>query len=338
MAISHLTKFVLRRPSMFFCSIRLTSLCSQNCMQCGIPSQSDGSFIATRDFAIIAGKLKKYGTRVFNLTGGEPALHPELEEIFRIASDLDFMGVNLLTNLYYPEARQEKVIELAVRYGIGIHTSYDGIGKTADTLRGAKDVQKTVERGMKMINALRSSGDYKHKPTATVVLSALNINQLSGIIQNLEELDWNMNIDLYRWGSSNHRETDLLKIKDPQQIAGAIQQIRKVKNLKTPLWYYDGILKHQAGEQAKQCPYLISPTFGSKFFVHENGDIHTCMSQALGNLLQDEIGELFQSNDWQAMLRQFENCQGCWNNCFTPSSRAMSYLHLPTLKQYVFKR
>ena len=336
MAVSHLVKFVLRRPSIFFCSIRLTSLCSQHCLQCSIPDQSDGSFIDPKYFAIIAGKLRKYGTRVFNLTGGEPALHPELEEIFRIAAGLDFRGVNLLTNLYYPEARLEKVIELAARYGVGIHTSYDGIGEIADTLRGAKDVQRTVERGMKMINDYRHRGLYKHTPTATVVLSALNIELLPEIISNLEQLEWNMNIDLYRWTSSNHRENERLKIKDPQQIEWAIQQIRKAKGLKTPLWYYEGLLRHQAGKQPKQCPYLISPTFGSKFFVRENGNLYTCMSHALGNLLQDEISDILRSQEWQRQHSQFEKCEGCWNNCFTPSSRALSYLHIPTIRQYLF--
>jgi MoaA/NifB/PqqE/SkfB family radical SAM enzyme len=338
MAVSHLMKFILRRPSMFFCSIHLTSLCSQHCLQCCIPSQSDGSFIDPNDFQTIASKLKSYGTRVLNLTGGEPTLHPELEEIFKIAQATKLRGVNLLTNLYYPQDRQELVIDLATRYGVSIHTSYDGIGETADILRGAKDVQETVERGMQMINSLRAKGEYKYKPTATVVLSALNIDQLPQIIQRLEELDWNMNIDLYRWGSSNHRESDRLKIKDPQKIEWAIQQIRQVKALKTPLWYYEGVLRHHAGKQAKQCPYLISPTFGSKFFIRENGDLYTCMSNAVGNLLKDDINDLFTGNQWQDQRRQFEKCDGCWNNCYTPSSRALSYLHAPTIRQYLLRR
>ena len=337
MAVSHLVKFILRRPSIFFCSIRLTSLCSQRCLQCSIPSQSDGSFIDPKEFETIASKLKNYGTRVLNLTGGEPALHPELEKIFRIAQALKFRGVNMLTNLYYPQDRQELVIDLAARYGVGIHTSYDGIGETADILRGAKDVQQTVERGMRLTNTLRAKSEYKHKPTATVVLSELNIDQLPQIIQRLDEMDWNMNIDLYRWGSSNHRESDRLKIKDPRKIEWAIHQIRQVKALKTPLWYYEGLLKHRAGKQAKQCPYLISPTFGSKFFIRENGDLYTCMSNAVGNLLKENINDLFTGNQWRAQHHQFEKCDGCWNTCYTPSSRALSYFHAPTLRQYLLR-
>ncbi len=337
MAVTHIKKFFLRRPSMFFCSIRLTSLCSQSCMQCSIPSQSDGSFVDPEAFAVITDKIKKYGTRVLTLTGGEPALHPQLEQIFQIARARNFRAVNLLTNLYYSEALQDKVISLALKYDVGIHTSFDGIGEVADKLRGAVKVQETVERAMLKINELRKDGFYQKKPTATVVVSALNIEQLPQIITRLEELDWNLNIDLYRWGSANHREEDVLKIKEKDRILDAIELIRGAKSLKTPLWYYDGLTKLHHGKSHKQCPYLISPTFGSKFFIHENGDLHTCMPNTLGNLITNEIEDIFRAEHWKSQKEDFQNCRGCWNNCYTVSSRALSYLHLGTIRQYLIK-
>lgn len=338
MAISHLAKFVLRRPSIFFCSVRLTSLCSQRCLQCSIPDQSDGSYLDLTDFEVITAKLKRYGTRVLTFTGGEPALHPHLEDIFRIAQAQNFRALELLTNLYYPQEHQEKVIELAMQFNVGIHTSFDGFGEVADKLRGSVNVQATVERAMQMINILRKEGKYKHKPTATVVISALNIEQLPQIIRYLEELDWNLNIDLYRWGSANHSEQDLLKLRDKQQVKKAINLVRKAKNLRTPLWYFDGLEDKLDGKLRKQCPYLISPTFGSKFFVHENGDIFTCMNKVIGNLRNDNIEELFFKEEWQDLRKDFHDCDGCWNTCYTLSSRAMSYMHLPTLKQYILSR
>lgn len=335
MAFTHLKKFILRKPSMFFCSVRLTSMCSQNCLQCSIPAQSDGSYLKTEDFAVIAGKLKSYGSRVLTFTGGEPALHPQLEQIFNIAQKQEFRALNLLTNLYYSEEHQDKVIDLAIKYKVGIHTSYDGIGSVADRLRGAKDVQNTVERGMLKINELRNRGLYPKKPTATVVVSALNIDQLPEIIARVESMNWNLNIDLYRWSSANHREEDALKIRDKTKILDAISTIRKARSLKTPLWYYDGLQNQHTGKQRKQCPYLISPTFGSKFFVHENGDIYTCLNKVLGNLLQDDIVDLFDSPTWKSFNEDFQRCTGCWNNCFTVSSRALSYFHAGTIKQYL---
>lgn len=335
MSISHLKQFIWRQPSLFFCSMRLCSLCTQNCLQCSIPDQSDGSFIDPEVFATIIHKLKQYGTRILTLTGGEPVLHPQLEEIFALAQKEAFQSRQILTNLYYSEARQEELIALAQKYDVGIHTSYDGMGEVVDKLRGAEHVQETVERGMLKINAVRAAGKYKHRPTATVVISALNINQLPQIIERLQEMDWSINIDFYRWGSANHRENDLLKIEDSSVMLETIRLIRSIKNLRTPLWYYDGLEKQIRAKTRKQCPYLISPTFGSKFFIHENGDIKTCMNEAVGNIFTQEIDELFKGNNWEEYKERFQNCEGCWNTCYTLSSRALSYLHYPTIRQYV---
>lgn len=338
LAFNHITNFLMRRPSLFLCSIRLTSLCSQACLQCRIPSQSDGSYIGIKDFDLICRKLYAHGTRILILSGGEPAIHPQLEDIFATARKYRFRALSILTNLYYSEAQQERVINLSMKYNVAIHTSYDGLDETADRLRGAKNVQATVERAMNRINELRNSGLYQHKPTATVVVSALNIDQFPAILARLQGLDWNINADLYRWGSINHREQDVLKLNDTAKVMETIQLIKKAKNLKTPLWYYDGLIRRLSGKLTKQCPYLISPTFGSKFFVHENGELHTCMDKSIGNLLTEEVKDIFKSQAWIDMQHSFANCQGCWNNCYTVSSRALSYLHWPTIRQYLMMK
>ena len=329
----HLKKFVLRVPSLYFCSIRLTSLCTQNCMQCSIPAQSDGSFIELEHFETILKKLKQHGSKRITLTGGEPGIHPHLEEIFRLLAKYEFTNTALLTNLYYSEDLQDKVIDLACKYEIGINTSYDGLDGVADKLRGATDVQSTVERGMHKLNDAIAQGVYTHRPTATVVISQLNLHQIPRLIERIKDLGWNLNIDMYRYSSDNHRELNEMKIKDHDKLLELVPLIQQTQHLKTPLWYYEGWKK----QKQKQCPYMISPTFGSKFFIHENGDLHTCLHKSLGNLLQEEIKDIFLSDQWKDAKAQFAECPGCWNTCYTISSRAMSYLHLGTIRQYLLK-
>jgi MoaA/NifB/PqqE/SkfB family radical SAM enzyme len=331
--LGHLKKFVLRIPSLYFCSIRLTAACTQSCMQCSIPAQSDGSFIDLQHFETILKKLKQHGSKRITLTGGEPAIHPQLEEIFRLLAKYEFTNTALLTNLYYPEELQDKVIDLVCKYEIGINTSYDGFAGIADKLRGATDVQKIVERGMLKINEARSKCVYSHRPTATAVISQLNMHQIPDVIQRIKALDWNLNIDVYRYSSDNHREQDKMKIKNKDDLLCLLPLIQQAQHLKTPLWYFEGWQK----QKQKQCPYMISPTFGSKFFVHENGDIYTCLHESLGNLLHDEIKDIFASDQWKAAKAQFAQCPGCWNTCYTISSRALSYLHLGTIRQYLQK-
>lgn len=332
--LGHLKKFVCRIPSLYFCSIRLTSICTQNCLQCGIPAQSDGSFIDLGHFETILKKLKQHGNKRISLTGGEAAIHPHLEEVFRLLAKYKFSNTALLTNLYYPADLQDKVIDLACKYKIGINTSYDGFGDVADKLRGAKDVQKIVERGMRKVNEARKRGVYTHRPTATAVISQLNIDQIPALIQRIKALDWDLSIDVYRYSSANHRELDELKIKNNDELLNLLPLIQQAQHLKMPLWYYEGWKK----PMPKQCPYLISPTFGSRFFVLENGDLYTCLPESVGNLVHENIEDILSSEKWENAKAQFAQCPGCWNTCYTISSRALSYLHLATIRQYLGRR
>ena len=92
----YLSRFGRRQPSMVICSVKLTSNCTQNCIQCSIPSQSVGHFIDLVAFETNIRRLKDYGTSLISLSGGERAIHPELEEIFRLLDRYGFHGSNLL--------------------------------------------------------------------------------------------------------------------------------------------------------------------------------------------------------------------------------------------------
>jgi MoaA/NifB/PqqE/SkfB family radical SAM enzyme len=304
-------------------------------LQCTIPWRSDGSFISLDNFETIIGKLRKHGCRKIVLSGGEPAIHPQLEELFALLQQYGYSNPALLSNLYYSEAMQHKVIDLALRYNVSINTSYDGLGEVADFLRRASKVQESVERGMMHYTKELAARGIKGKPTATLVISALNIHQVPEIIQRITQLGWNLNIDLYRWGSINHRENDVMKIKDKQQILNLLPLITSLPNLRTPIWYYEGLERMLNGSKTKQCPYLISPTFGSKFFINEHGDIHTCLPKPIGNLLHQELKDIFEGINWRDSMKQYESCEGCWNSCYTLSSRALSYLHGKTIRQFL---
>lgn len=329
----HIKLFIKRVPSMYYCSVKLTSNCTQRCLQCSIPEQADDSFISCEDFESIIKNLRAYGTRRITLTGGEPAIHPELEQLFIILQKHGFSHTNILTNLYYAPEMQDRVIDLSFKYKVQINTSYDAVDDTADEIRGAANVCETVERAMKIISSRNREQGRAFKPTATVVISGMNLKQIPQIISRLQQLGWWMNADIYRWTSENHNEVDKMKINDLALLEKTLKHIRKAPNLRTPLWIYDHLIDFISGDSKKKCPYLISPTFGSKFFVSHHGDLQVCLQGSVGNLLHQAPAEIFQSDKWQTKRREFTACPGCWNTCYTISSSIWSYLHHATIMQ-----
>lgn len=78
--------------------LHLTSLCNMKCSFCGAWEQEIAcSTMNILDVCSILEEGKKFGYKVVTLTGGEPLLHPDIEEIISYASQLGYW-VYITTN------------------------------------------------------------------------------------------------------------------------------------------------------------------------------------------------------------------------------------------------
>lgn len=326
--------FIKRKPSFFYTNVILTRNCTQNCLQCVIPHQKDEKMtMRFSDFKLIIDKLENYGTQALVLSGGEPMLHPQIEECIRYAKSKNIKKIHLLTTLYGTEQMIAKTIKLIFKYGLSISCSFDAIDDKADILRGRKDVARQVKQNIAKINKMNSK---LKKPITTgvnVVISQLNVYQIPEIINYMETVGWKTNLDIYRWSSDNHRETDDLKIKDIEKLKKVIEIAKKSPIVFTPDWLLDGYIDYLQDSFPKQCPYLLSPTFGSKFFIQPDGNIKICEGSVIGNLIHQEVKEIFNSRRWAKAKSKFLRCKGCWNSCYTLSAHFTNYLNVKDIKK-----
>ena len=334
---SNLKNIVNRRPALLFTNILLTYQCTQRCRQCTIPWQkAEDPFISIINFEKIVDRLHAYGTQGISLSGGEPMSHPELPALIKIASQRRFLNLQLLTTLYASEKRVEQTIRSVFDNNVTLSCSFDGFGEVADYLRGAKNVSETVEKN---ILAFHAENIKRKKPVKTflnIVLNQLNLHQVSNVLDFAESINWRVNVDLYRWASDNHREQDDMKITDFDLLASLVSRIKKSRVVITPHWLLDGYPGYLNDNFPKQCPYLDNPYIGSKFFIHPNGDVHVCIGNRIGNLLESTPGEIFNSSTWTNRISKFHDCQGCWNTCYTPSAKLSNYININGMQ--IFKR
>ena len=80
--------------------------------------------------------------------------------------------------------------------------------------------------------------------------------------------------------------------------------------------------------------YINSPTFGSKFFIHPNGNVRVCIGEEIGNIIDQSPEEIFSTKKWENFISKFEACKGCWNACYTPFSTILNFFHLDLLRNY----
>lgn len=325
---------ILRRPSFVMNNILLTYHCTQKCLQCNIPfMESDVPFMKEEVFRTVIDKLDAYGAQGISLSGGEPMLHPELDSFAGYAKSKNFRRVHLLSNLYGPDDLVEKTIETIFRHRLSVSCSFDGFGEIADDIRQAENVSETVMKSMKKINDLNKKSANPVKTSVNIVISQKNLHQIPEILDFIEGIGWAFNIDIYRFTSKAHRENEDMKVKESQQLHNILQRIMASKYLKTPLWIYEGYEAYLNNDFKKSCPYLNSPTFGSKFFIHPNGDVKVCIGDPVGNLYTQSPEEIILSKKWQDKQKEFKVCQGCWNTCYSPGASVWKYFSPGTIKQ-----
>jgi MoaA/NifB/PqqE/SkfB family radical SAM enzyme len=331
----NLINYLKQTPAMFMTNILLNYKCTQACLQCNIPQQDlNPTYIPINHFKLIIDRLAQYGTQVVNLTGGEPLLHPRLSQIFRLIKEKKFTRVQLLSNFYASEKKIDHIIKLLLKYRISLSCSFDGFGEVADKLRGAQDVAQIVMRG---IEELDKQNRKLGKPILTavnVVINQQNLHQVPEIITYIERLGWKAYIDVYRWSSNNHNEVESLKIKDFNKLDRVLAIAKKSPAVLTPRWLMNGFVNYLKDNYPKKCPYLNSPTFGSKFFIHPNGDVKVCIGGEIGNLLRQSPAEIFSSEKWNKLRDDFKVCRGCWNACYTPFSSIANFFKIDGLKTY----
>ncbi len=325
-SIKNIRNIALRRPAVLFSNVLLTRRCTQRCLHCSIPFKaSEDDHIYFENYRLLLDRLESYGAQVITLSGGEPMLHPQLEDCVDYALKKKFARVHLLTTLYGSDKMVDKTIELILKTGVSMSLSFDGFGDIADKLRGGKDVAKKVTRAMEILHRENQKRKKSVKTGVNVVVSKLNLSQIPDILGFLEGFGWPTDVDLYRWRADNQREIEELKLEDSSELRQVLARVKQSPIVFTPEWLIDGFPAYLNGGFVKRCPYLDSPATGSKFFFDVDGGVKVCIGEAVGNIFKQTLPQVFRSQDWQDRLLDFKNCPGCWNTCYTPSARIFSY-------------
>jgi len=311
-----------RRPAMIWVSLLITKRCTQRCMQCAIPlSPSVKNAEPTASLKRIIDIFDDYGTQILTISGGEPMLHPQLDDILKYATTKQFIRIHLQTTLYGPQHLIDRTIESAFESDLSLSTSFDGFGAVADELRGAKNVAEIVMRSLETIQERNSRRLSPIPISANVVINRLNLAQIPQILDYLESVRVPVDVDIYRWASTNQQEQDELKIEDSSELRRVLALVRQSPIVFTPRWLIDGFPSYLSGNFPKYCPYLKTPSLGSKFYIEPDGEVVVCIGGSIGNLRQQTPNEIFRSDSWRRRLEMFGACRGCWNTCYTPSAR-----------------
>jgi radical SAM protein with 4Fe4S-binding SPASM domain len=258
--------------------------------------------------------LKKLPNLNFaNITGGEPTLRDDIEEIVEILTK-KAKRVVISTNGYFTE----KIITMAKKFknkNFGVRISIEGLPAANDELRGLKDcfdhglrtLLELHRLGLKDIGFGITVSDRNAKDMLELyeLAKAMNVEFATACVHN--------SYYFHKWDNRITKRDEVIKCFE--ELINELLKTKRIKNWFRAYFNW-GIVNYIKGN-----PRLLSCTAGTDmFFLDPLGNIIPCngFDQAnenviMGNLNNSSFEEIWNSEKAKKIRNLIKNCpKNCW--------------------------
>lgn len=310
-------------------AIILTYRCMNKCYMCNTwkyPTKAEEEFAPS-----LLDKLPRLDFA--NITGGEPTLRDDLDEIIRILKK-KAKRIVISTNGYLTE----KIVDLASQNrDIGIRVSLEGLALANDELRG---IQGGFDRGLKTLQELKKMGIKDIGFGITVSdRNAKDMLELYHLAQNMQvefaTAVVHNSYYFHKWDNIiNNKENTINCF---QELACNLLKTNKVKNWYRAYFNY-GLIGYIRGQKR----LLPCGAGRDMFFLDPYGEIRPCngldtdsLDNSFGNLKEKDFAHIWLGQKAQQIRGKLAHCsRQCWM-IGTASPAMKKYILAPTF--WVFK-
>jgi len=242
-----------------------------------------------------------------NITGGEPFLREDLEEIVSIVKP-KAKRICISTNGYYTE----RIVALAERFhgDIGVRISLEGLPKANDELRGIPD---GFDHGLRTLLQLKRMG--MKDIGFGITISDRNAKDVLELYELAKELDVEFATAVVHNAYYFHKFDN--EITQKEEVSAYIEELicELLKSKKPKNWfraYYNyGVINYIHGGK-RLLPCEMGET---TFLVEPWGDIRPCnvFEESMGNLKESDFQTIWNSDQAKEVRRRARNCgKECW--------------------------
>jgi MoaA/NifB/PqqE/SkfB family radical SAM enzyme len=150
-----------------------------------------------------------------------------------------------------------------------------------------------------------------------IVVNRLNMGQIPEIIEAVTRKGWRTSVGLYHTLTDSTRvDEELIPIPGPEldHLLAVLARHRHVLTLDAFLIGMKAFI--EGNGYRKYCPYLLSPVLSTRLLIRENGDACLCRGASIGNLLRQDLADVFSSQAYHERLEEYASCAGCWTSCY----------------------
>lgn len=321
-------------PKPFFVSYQMTLRCNRRCVFCNVWRQKIRRELDTEEAKKVVGELADCGVEVLGITGGEPLMRRDLEEIAAYARHRGLIvGVNTNGTLLTPK-RAESIANVFDT----VFVSLDGFEETHDAIRGENGTFREVLAGLKnLVNTGKGCA-----VGVNFVLNKMNYKEFVPFCRWISSLG--VLVTLFPVGGD---DGSVAEYSIPSsEVDNFVRQVLEEKTVSPLLGPSEKVLelipRYVKGDMPHICDagrlYLgVTPT----------GELRICPigpaspDWLIGSLVDRSMTELIDSSRFHEVLNARKDCTPCLAGCTTPysllfrgSARELAREALGYLKSY----
>ncbi len=302
-------------------SIITTYRCQMRCKMCDIWENP-----TDKRREITAEELEMLPNFKFvNITGGEPFVRRDLEDIVEVMSKKSDRIVISTSGWHV-----DRIFKIAERFpNIGVRVSLEGLSEKNDDLRGREG---SFERGLKVLNGLKERG------IKDIGFGCTVSNKNSGDMLKLHGLSQELGMEFATAAFHNsyyfHKDTNYINNKE-EVINNFHQLIEKLMKEKHPKSWFRAFFNLGLINYIREQPRMLPCEAGTaNFFIEPYGDVYPCngledryWKESMGNIRNvDTFEELWFSEQSQKVRDLVRTCP---KNCWMVGTAA------PVMKKYI---
>lgn len=241
-----------------------------------------------------------------NITGGEPFIRQDLEEIVRIVKP-KADRICISTNGYFTE----RIVVLAEKYpSLGFRVSLEGLPSANDELRGIKD---GFDHGLRTILQLRRMGIKDIGFGITV--SDRNAKDLLELYELAKGLNVEFATAVVHNGYYFHKDDNVIEKKE--EVSECFRQlIREFFKTSRPKNWFRAYFNHGLINKVNGGDRFLPCEMGSDvFLIDPFGEIYPCnvLYESMGNIKDGPWEKVWNSARAQEVREKTRNCdKQCW--------------------------
>jgi len=310
--------------------VAVTFRCNCRCAMCNIWRLPPG-----RELPPDAYRRLPRSLRDVNITGGEPFLRDDIEEILgAVREACPRARIVVSTNGLLTRKIRQTVRHIARHDSrLGLAVSIDGIGPVHNRIRG---VEGAYDRARRTVDLVREEGLRNLRLAFTATPE--NVDQLAAVYDLSRELGVEFTLALAHASEHYFHSCDSFALPPgmlKDQVAHVIAGEMRGWSLKrwARAYFLHGAVQFSLG-LGRPLPCRAGEEM---FFLSPEGDVYPCnvFSARMGNLEAQEFSALWHSPEAGEVRRRLAHCRhGCWMVC---SARTAMRRHWPKVAGWILR-